>query len=217
MAPKSLCLTTAFAPVPAFLGGSCPLGCSLSAPATGGFSVVSPQYIRYAAGSKEEKRAWGPLHGGTIAHPFVLCKRGLGAEGRVVLYSQRLLQRRVWLGLRRYPARSALRRFRGQGDSPCTPGWGCAPCPLLGGRRRRRLLTWRVGTCFLTCPCTRGQGQSRPGWGCAPPVAPAEADDGIGRRLHVEGALVWAGADVAAPRRPDVVVLTRPTVNQHGR
>ena len=43
MAPKSLCLTTAFAPVPTFLGGSCPLGCSLSAPATGGFSVVSPQ------------------------------------------------------------------------------------------------------------------------------------------------------------------------------
>ncbi len=28
---------------PAFLGRSCPLGCSLSAPATGGFSVVSPQ------------------------------------------------------------------------------------------------------------------------------------------------------------------------------
>ncbi len=64
MAPKSLCLITALAPVPAFLGGSCPLGCSLSAPATGGFSVVSPQYIRYATGSKEEKRAVGPLHWG---------------------------------------------------------------------------------------------------------------------------------------------------------
>ena len=76
MAPKSLCLTTAFAPVPAFLGGSCPLGCSLSAPATGGFSVVSPQYIRYAAGSEKEKRAGGRLHGGTIAHPFVFCKGG---------------------------------------------------------------------------------------------------------------------------------------------
>ncbi len=53
MAPKSLCLITALAPVPAFLGGSCPLGCSLSAPATGGFSVVSPRYIRYVAGSEE--------------------------------------------------------------------------------------------------------------------------------------------------------------------
>ncbi len=42
-APRSLCLTTALAPVPPFLGRSCPLGCSLSAPATGGFSVVSPQ------------------------------------------------------------------------------------------------------------------------------------------------------------------------------
>ncbi len=61
-APKSLCLTTAFTPVPTFLGGSCPLGCSLSAPATGGFSVVSPQYIRYAAGSEKEKRAGGRLH-----------------------------------------------------------------------------------------------------------------------------------------------------------
>ena len=31
--------------------------------ATGGFSVVSPQYKCYAAGSKEEKQAGGPLHG----------------------------------------------------------------------------------------------------------------------------------------------------------
>ena len=73
MAPKSLCLTTAFTPVPTFLGGSCPLGCSLSAPATGGFSMVSPQYIRYAAGSEKEKRAGGPLHGGTIAQSFLFC------------------------------------------------------------------------------------------------------------------------------------------------
>ena len=76
MAPKSLCLTTAVAPVPAFLGRSCPLGCSLSAPATGGFSVVSPQYIRYAAGPKEEKRAGGRLHGDTIAHLFFFCNGG---------------------------------------------------------------------------------------------------------------------------------------------
>ena len=31
MAPRSLCLTTAFTPALTFLGGSCPLGCSLSA------------------------------------------------------------------------------------------------------------------------------------------------------------------------------------------
>ena len=30
--------------------------------------------------------------------------------------------------------RPTLRRFWVQGDSPCTPGGGCAPCTLLGGR-----------------------------------------------------------------------------------
>ena len=53
----------ALAPVPTFLGGSCPLGCSLSAPATGGFSVVSLQCNMYVAGSEKEKQAPGPLHG----------------------------------------------------------------------------------------------------------------------------------------------------------
>ena len=144
MAPKSLCLTTAFAPVPAFLGGSCPSGCSLSAPATGGLSMVSPQYLRYAAGSEKEKGAGDRLHGGTIAQLFVFCKGGLagvsdsgvrppmGTDGFVLACA--LHQRRVWLGVRRYPARTALRRFWKQGDTPCTPGGGCAPCTLLGGR-----------------------------------------------------------------------------------
>ena len=30
--------------------------------------------------------------------------------------------------------RPTLQRFWVQGDSPCTPGGGCAPCTLLGGR-----------------------------------------------------------------------------------
>ena len=87
MAPKSLCLTTAFAPVPAFLGGSCPLGCSLSAPATGGCSVFSLQCNMYAAGSEKEKRAPGPLHRGTIAQLFVFCNGGVAGAlpGRMVL------------------------------------------------------------------------------------------------------------------------------------
>ena len=38
--------------------------------------MVSPQYLRYAAGSEKEKGAGGRLHGGTIAHPFVFCKGG---------------------------------------------------------------------------------------------------------------------------------------------
>ncbi len=39
-----------------------------------------------------------------------------------------LLQRGDWLGLRRYPTWPTLQRFWVQGDSPCTPGGGCAPC-----------------------------------------------------------------------------------------
>ena len=63
MAPNRLCLITALAPVPAFLGGSCPLGCSLNAPAAGGFSVVSLQCNMYAAGSEKEKRTAAHLMG----------------------------------------------------------------------------------------------------------------------------------------------------------
>ena len=153
-ASKSLCLTAAFSPVPAFLGGSCPSGCSLSAPATGGLSMVSPQYIRYAAGSEKEKRAWGRLHGGTIAQSFVFCNGGGGISltGDLVVASA-VLQRRVCFGLRRCPARSALRRFWKQGDSPCTPGGGCAPCTPLGGTRGSccglRLLSGRVSDYLL--------------------------------------------------------------------
>ena len=61
---------------PTFLGGSCPLGCSLSAPATGGCSVFSLQCSMYAAGSEKEKRAGCPLHGAIIAQLFVFCNRG---------------------------------------------------------------------------------------------------------------------------------------------
>ena len=87
MAPNRLCLITALAPVPAFLGGSCPLGCSLNAPATGGCSVFSLQWSMYAAGSEKEKRAGCPLHGATIAQLFVFCKGGVGGAlpGRKVL------------------------------------------------------------------------------------------------------------------------------------
>ena len=134
MAPRSLCLTTALAPVPAFLRGSCPSGCSLSAPATRGLSMVSPQYIRYAAGSEKEKRADRRLHGGTIAQSFLFCKRGVAGGltwTECPVAACALLQRKVWLGMGRYPARPALRRFWKQGDSlyprrgrsPLHPAW----------------------------------------------------------------------------------------------
>ncbi len=135
MAPNRLCLITALAPVPASLGGSCPLGCSLNAPATGGCSVFSLQWSMYAAGSEKEKRAGCPLHGATIAQLFVFCKGGVGGAlpGRKVL---------VWpapsfsggSGLASAvvpPAHPPT--FWKQGDSPCTPRREPrVPCTLLG-------------------------------------------------------------------------------------
>ena len=109
-------------------------------PSAGEFSVVSPRSEMYAAGSREEKRAGGPLPRGTIAQSFLFCNGGEGSpwtEGLVAACA--LLQGRVRFGLRRYPARSALRRFPEQGDSPCTPGGGCAPCTPLG---TRMVLLW---------------------------------------------------------------------------
>ena len=38
--------------------------------------MVSPQYLRYAAGSEKEKGAGGRLHRGTIAHSFVFAMGG---------------------------------------------------------------------------------------------------------------------------------------------
>ncbi len=133
MAPKSLCLTAAFAPVPAFLGGSCPLGCSLSAPATGGLSMVSPQCAMYAAGSEKEKRAWGPLHWGYYSTLVRILQWGGGitwAEGLVVACA--LLQGRVCLGLRRCPTCPPSNVFRNRGTPPVPPAGAAPPAPRLG-------------------------------------------------------------------------------------
>ena len=95
----------------------------------------------YAAGSEKEKGAGGRLHGGTIAHLFVFCKRGvagapdsgvrppMGTDGFVLACA--LDERRVWLGLRRCPTWPTLQRLGYRG----TPGGGCAPCTPLGERR----------------------------------------------------------------------------------
>ena len=44
-----------------------------------------PLCTMYAAGSKEEKRAGGPLHGGTLAQMSLFCNRGGAFPGRMVL------------------------------------------------------------------------------------------------------------------------------------
>ena len=105
-------------------------------PSAGEFSVVSPRSEMYAAGSREEKRAGGPLPRGTIAQSFLFCNGGEGSpwtEGLVAACA--LLQGRVRFGLRRYPARSALRRFPEQGDTLLPPAGAAPPAPCLGGGR----------------------------------------------------------------------------------
>ena len=167
MAPKSLCLTTAVAPVPAFLGRSCPLGCSLSAPATGGCSVFSLQCNMYAAGSEKEKRAVGPLHGATIAQSFGFCNRGragasdsgvrppMGTDGFVLACA--LHQRRVWLGLRRCPTGPPSNVFRNRGTPPVPPAGAAPPAPCWGERGIGR---------FLACPQGREISlEAGVGWG----------------------------------------------------
>ena len=163
MAPGSLCLTTALAPVPTFLGGSCPLGCSLSAPATGGFSVVSPQYIRYAAGSEKEKRAGGRLHGSTIAQLFGFCNGG-GAEaspaaggrdwGRVVLlWPTPSFSGGSGVACAAIPPAPPSNVFRNRGTPPAPPGgalgslhpaWGTEGVACSPGASGRFLAFHRV-------------------------------------------------------------------------
>ena len=137
MAPRS----SALAPVPAFLGGSCPLGCSLSAPATGGFSVVST-VLMYAAGSEEEKGVGGLLHGDTIAQLFVFCKGGLAvglrggggaARGRMVLsWRAPSISGGVGLACAAIPPAPPSNVFGNRGTPPVPPAGAAAPAPRLG-------------------------------------------------------------------------------------
>ncbi len=88
--------------------------------------------------------------------------RPSSAEGLVVACA--LIQRRVWFGLRPHSTEGlvwpaplshlpTLQRFWVQGDSPCTPGGGCAPCTPLG-RWRGQLSHLPPGTGVGTrCVC----------------------------------------------------------------
>ena len=173
MAPNRLCLITALAPVPAFLGGSCPLGCSLNAPATGGCSVFSLQWSMYAAGSEKEKRAGCPLHGATIAQLFVFCK-GAVAGDRTPASARRWGRMVLSWPAPRFGGGSGLAcavvppahppTFLETGGLPLYPRRGLRPCTLLGERRevsfahrgRRGTLPSlppRMGVGAEGCPC----------------------------------------------------------------
>ena len=163
MAPRSLCPTTAFAPAPGFLGGSCPLGCSLSAPATGGLSLWLARSAHVCGRLREREggrrlTSWG--YYSTICSYFArggwqwgLATPASGRRGGRMVLSWRA-PCFIWLGVRGYPARTTLRRFWKQGDSPCTPGGGAAPCTPLGGRGAS--LRWRVWALASLPPGTGG-------------------------------------------------------------
>ena len=146
---KSLCLTAAFSPFPAFLGGSCPSGCSLSAPATGGLSMVSPQYIRYAAGSEKEKRAWGPLHWGYYSTPVRILQWGGGitwTEGLVVACAAPSAEGLFWPVPLSRPLHPPT--FLETGGLAVPPAGAAPPAPRSAGRKPH------TGQCRRICRCT---------------------------------------------------------------
>ena len=140
---------------------------------------MSPQYLRYAAGSEKEKGAGGRLHGGTTAHPFVYCNGGvagapdsgvrppMGTDGLVLACA--LHQRRVWLSVRRCPTGPPSNVFRNRGTPPVPPAGAAPPAPLLGEMRKAPSfhLAHRptlLGTGGLTI-LPRKQRPLRPAWG----------------------------------------------------
>ena len=98
-----------------------------------------------------------------------------------------LLQRWGWLGVRRCPTGPPSNVFGNRGTR-CTPGGGCAPCTLLGGRGfcfglrppSAVGLAWRAPLSHLAHPPTflETGGHAVPPTGAAPP-APRLGDGGF--------------------------------------
>ena len=121
---------------------------------------LAPSTIRYAAGSKEEKRAWGPPHGGTIAQSFLFCNEAVSGWKGGSSFAQRFLLS-MGLGSLAYGlAEAALppappSNVFGNRGTRCTPDEGCAPCTLLGrmaaasGDGRSSSLAQRAGLASL--------------------------------------------------------------------
>ncbi len=130
MASKT-CLATAFALVSLFLGWLCAWGMFLQRPCHRGSHSPCPNVCGGLEGREAGRgsTSWG--HYSTSVRNLQWGGGITWKEGLVLACV--LLQRRVRLGLRRYPARSA-------------------PFTLLGVGRGRRLLTWHVGTRFPAKP-----------------------------------------------------------------
>ena len=137
----SLCLTAAFAPVPAILGGSCPLGCSLSAPATGGLSMVSPQCSCMRQAPRKRSGLAAHFIGGThstICSYFAMGGwRGSSWTG-VLLWPASSFNGGSGLACAAIPPAPPSNVF-GYRGTRCTPGGGCAPCTPRGVGRELAL------------------------------------------------------------------------------
>ncbi len=134
------CLETAFDLVQSFLGRSCPLGCSLSAPATGGFSMVSPQC---SCMRQAPRRRSGPgahfmeyhstivriLQGGAEASPEAGGRDG-GWVG--LLWPTPSYSGGSGLACAAIPPAPPSNVFRYRGTPPVPPAGAAPPAPCLG-------------------------------------------------------------------------------------
>ena len=189
------------------------MGCSLSAPATGGFSVVSPQYSMYAAGSEKEKRAGGPLHWGHHSTIVRILQWGVGGAlpgWRVLLWLAPSFSGGSGLACAAIPPAPPSNVFQDRGTPPVTPG-GAAPLHPAWGKRgfRGGLRPPSAGGLAWSRRCPTGPPSSvfsNRGTRCTPAgAAPPAPCLGTGVLLWLapsfSGGLAWR-APLSRPHRP---------------
>ncbi len=95
-----------------------------------------PQSNMYAAGSKEEKQAGGPLPGGTIAQSFLFCNGGGALPGRrVLLWPAPSFSGGSGLACAAIPPAPPSDVFRNRGTPPVPPAGAAPPAPRLWSGR----------------------------------------------------------------------------------